>query len=453
MEVTCFLPGILGSELRTQDGRTVWPPKASEVVSGLAPWKIEALLSEEDLVSKGAVERVCVKNVYRGLLRTIEDAGFSRTGQQKRLEVLHYDWRLDIVDEIAPKIAARLDDLVEAGATDFHLVAHSMGGLVARVLLQHELYADRPWRPQIRQLITIATPYRGAPQALSRLLGLEGTLGIPADAFAELRKKPRLRAPCQLLPPDGIPLIWKIECSRIIAVPFFGQEGFALKNGFPPEMLESIGRLHKILDADWPDHVQAFQFAGTGFETVTRLAEHAGMRSVRDDNSGDETVPLSSATATSAPTMILPGDHLSIVNNEKLGRTLRALLGSADLAVIFAADEKESADGKPPTIQISLPPLGTVPMDGVVSVPGVLALSRPLDEEKIAVIIVRPIDTRSEEIGDAPVLEMQVAINSGLSEQRFRLEGELAPGLYDVTVDLPGDIADRNSLAVREPGY
>ncbi|WP_195819311.1 esterase/lipase family protein [Roseobacter sp. MH60115] len=128
MEVVVFLPGILGSELRTADDRKVWPPDVSEAISELAQWKIDALLDETPLKAPTVVEKVCLKNIYRGFLRDLEDAGFTRNGTGKRLELMPYDWRLDLLEVTAPDIANRLDALVADGATRIHLVAHSMGG-------------------------------------------------------------------------------------------------------------------------------------------------------------------------------------------------------------------------------------------------------------------------------------------------------------------------------------
>ena len=267
MEVVCFFPGLLGSELRTLAGMTVWPPTVDEVIDGsLGADKIAALLSEDDLVSVGAVEKVCLKIIYRGVLNSIEDAGFSRHQGPKHLAVMHHDWRLDIVDEVAPELANRLDELVANGADTFHFVAHSMGGLIARILMQDPQYEGRSWRGKVEQLITMATPFRGAPQALSRLVGLEGMLGIPAWAFAAFRTKPRLRAAYQLLPPKGDPLIWRVAGGRVHNVDLFAIDGFGEQNGFLRNSLDSVGTLHAILDRPWPRNVARFQFAGTGFE-------------------------------------------------------------------------------------------------------------------------------------------------------------------------------------------
>lgn len=82
-----------------------------------------------------------------------------------------YDWRRS-----NSNTAARLDKVVEAALKERSddvsvvLVAHSMGGLVARNYLATGKTADR-----CRLLVTIGTPYRGAVKALDKLVnGMPG---------------------------------------------------------------------------------------------------------------------------------------------------------------------------------------------------------------------------------------------------------------------------------------
>ncbi len=72
-----------------------------------------------------------------------------------------YDWRLGI-DRIGAALAAR----IRAGGRPVSLVAHSMGGLVARVAMQH-----LPKR-LVKRLVMLGTPNRGA---FAPVLALRGT--------------------------------------------------------------------------------------------------------------------------------------------------------------------------------------------------------------------------------------------------------------------------------------
>ncbi len=100
-----------------------------------------------------------------------------------------YDWRLD--NRLA---AARLKDVLDhrlaiwrrsTGARDAKaiLVAHSMGGLVARYYIE----CLQGWR-DTRALISYGTPYRGSVNALDTLANGTGKFGITFDSFTKLAR-------------------------------------------------------------------------------------------------------------------------------------------------------------------------------------------------------------------------------------------------------------------------
>lgn len=461
MKIVCFLPGILGSELRTATGLVAWPPTVKEAALGrLDQEKVEALLDENaPLEPTEVIGKVCLRRIYSGILSTIQDAGFGRFGN-KQLRPVPYDWRLDIVDEIAPSIAAQLDAWVDEGATEFRFVAHSMGGLVARVLLQDDRYVGRAWRAATKQLITIATPFKGAPKAVYRLLGKESMSGIPADAFGQLRKKTKLTGPSQLMPNGSTPIVWTIEGETISIEDFYGEGGFGEQSGFERAVLDSVGRLHTVLDKAWPVHVSQFQFAGTGMSTMTRLASHGSVIGLNDDNSGDETVPLTSASGTAAPTMILHGEHLDLVNNSKLKRTLQALLGASDDLVVFAADEDGSAmEDEEQGLQVSVPVLGVTRKNGRASFETLLTMNKPVEQDTDVQVTIQMLDENGNTIAPedanaaqspAP-LTFDVRMSAGMSHLALPVNEALEPGFYAVSTLMIGKKSDETILLVLDP--
>ena len=98
-----------------------------------------------------------------------------------RVEVFSYDWR-DSVQEAARKLALKIKDWlprVESEQQAVHLVAHSMGGLVARAMLAHQpLGAGIGQRikqlPNSRMLM-LGTPNRGSYEAVRWLTGFNPT--------------------------------------------------------------------------------------------------------------------------------------------------------------------------------------------------------------------------------------------------------------------------------------
>ena len=428
------------------DNRKVWPPDVSEAFGELAQWKIDALLDETPLQAPSVVEKVCFKNIYRGFLGELEDAGFVRNGTSKRLELMPYDWRLDLLEVTAPDIANRLEALVADGAKRIHLVAHSMGGLVARILVQDPQYADRPWRPALHQIITMASPFRGAAVALVRLLGMEKVPGIPGWAFAALRGKPSLRAPYQLLPPPGQPILWSVKGQQVRTLDLYGD--FGRQNGFLEASLNANRDLHNILAGPWPEKVGAFQFAGTGFKTATRMADASGLKRVDDDNSGDGTVPLTSAAGSDLPTMILPGEHSDIINNRKLKQTVRALLGVSGNVVIYSAgDPVAGAVGQ--SLQLSVPVLGVLGQRGHFRTEALVSLAQPLEVDVELQLSIRAL-TPGGEIADAfDVIERRVGMVQGATDLTIVLREALEPGIYELQAQLPDGTMGSDRLIVQ----
>ncbi|MGH3913111.1 MAG: esterase/lipase family protein, partial [Pseudonocardiaceae bacterium] len=139
-----------------------------------------------------------------------------------------YDFRRSIVEA-----AERLDAVVCAhlnGASEAErhkrvtLVAHSMGGLVARVWLG--VLGRWPW---CRTLITLGTPHRGAPKALKWLVNgvplRPGTTGMLRGWESVVQLLPRYRAvrdlavagkdePGAALYPHELPIPWLAERAK-----------------------------------------------------------------------------------------------------------------------------------------------------------------------------------------------------------------------------------------------
>src|SRR5262245_51005535 len=130
MKCIVFVPGIMGSILSTPDGEEVWPPTPFEVATG---YKRKQKLLQENLVVGDIVREVSCFDVYDPLLDTFAAMGFKENGSGDRLHLFPYDWRRDL-ESLADRLATRLDEL-PADATSIAVVAHSMGGLISRLML------------------------------------------------------------------------------------------------------------------------------------------------------------------------------------------------------------------------------------------------------------------------------------------------------------------------------
>jgi pimeloyl-ACP methyl ester carboxylesterase len=220
------LPGIMGSGLLRPDGTRVW----LNLRNAVGQYKLSLPLAlplgdSRDDLAPGAllgtdeiVPRLFGFTEYYDLLELLAAVGFQparTTGAAGMVQhVFAYDWRRDLVES-----ARRLDETLEAladargdAATQFNVVGHSMGGLIARYYLRYGTAEPDPDAPvtwagarRIRNLILVAVPNAGGVHALEALL-LGNRVGL---SYATLASSVVMRMPSvyQLLPHAGAPAL------------------------------------------------------------------------------------------------------------------------------------------------------------------------------------------------------------------------------------------------------
>jgi phospholipase A1 len=190
MEVVLFLPGILGSKLRSPDAE-VWPPTPLEVLAGYK--RINDLL-RSDLTPSGVIESVCI-DVYGRVLNALRGFGYHEDAASRRLIPYAYDWRRNILN-LARDLDATLTQLVHDDPdVEIKLICHSMGGLVARACLESANAVGRPWAGAVKLAIFLATPHNGAPLAFARAIGVGGaSLGLSEVDLRRLSAAPEYPA-------------------------------------------------------------------------------------------------------------------------------------------------------------------------------------------------------------------------------------------------------------------
>src|SRR5215213_9699711 len=231
------IPGILGSRIINRGtGEVVWPSAFRSDVDGLslpATPDLEANrdgLEASQIVDVARLAKLAPEvYVYHYLLRALTDFGGYREGDwddppeggdRDTFYVFAYDWRRDNV-ESARLLARRVEALkLRLGRPDlrFNIVAHSMGGLVARYAA---MYGDRDLpeagaepRPDwagasfVGKIFMFGTPNGGSMEALSVLLeGYSVTEGLRrrVHLLNKLSREDVMTAPSifQLLPHTG----------------------------------------------------------------------------------------------------------------------------------------------------------------------------------------------------------------------------------------------------------
>ncbi len=207
------IPGILGSKLRDRTtGQELWPGSAYRAlfhVHSLAlqidPKTLEPL--PDDVEAYDLFRTAFGADVYGAILNTLErEGGYVRgtPGQpaaagQRRYYVFPYDWRQDNV-----VTARKLDALIEQIRRDYgdpglrvDLVAHSMGGLVARYYLQYgtvdvlddnEFPSTFSGATKLRTVFLLGTPNLGSVSALQSFVVGErvGLQQLPTEMLATM---------------------------------------------------------------------------------------------------------------------------------------------------------------------------------------------------------------------------------------------------------------------------
>jgi pimeloyl-ACP methyl ester carboxylesterase len=194
-----LIPGLFGSKLRDRTtGDEVWPGAWDRVFfsdyGDLAlkfdPTTLE--VTRDNLEAYDIAEAVLGKDFYGPIISTLVNSGGyvratpgtrARPGE-RRLYLFPYDWRRDNVEQ-----ARGLEALIDAIRKDYgdeqlrvDIVAHSMGGLIARYYLRYgptdvldgmpsliSLYGTN----RVRKLVLLGTPNFGAVSALHGYLAGE----------------------------------------------------------------------------------------------------------------------------------------------------------------------------------------------------------------------------------------------------------------------------------------
>ena len=213
------VPGILGSGLARPDGTQVWLNAGNAFGSHDLSLADSLALDErrDDLVPQGllgvdaVLPRLFGFTEYADLVELLERAGLRRhPGHRLRYHIFSYDWRRDLVDS-ARRLGETLDDMADDLSDPdlkVNLLAHSMGGLVARYYLRYGGAA--PGGPvtwagarRVANLIMVATPNSGSVPSLDAILN-GSRVGFSSTTLAAsvIARMPSIY---ELLPPAGAP--------------------------------------------------------------------------------------------------------------------------------------------------------------------------------------------------------------------------------------------------------
>ncbi|MET7288992.1 hypothetical protein [Streptomyces sp. NPDC005573] len=312
------LPGIGGSVLERPGGGGTQPEVAWDAgfgdIAGLL-LRPRRLAADEPLRATGLIRSKrllpgwSVVPGYERLVANLQalpgaviDTGHpERRDPHANVVLFPYDFRLGVrhaAKLLAADAHSRLKDLAPSErAGRVVVVAHSMGGLVAR----YWLGPLEGW-PLCRALITLGTPHRGAPKALQLLANGVRVAGIRMDGVSDLLGQ--WPSVAELLP--RYPMVWDTTAGASLyphEVPLEhvrlpAKQGFALheeieqawqampRSGAEPQVVPRLGWSHRTVgSAVWD---------GRALKASKKLPGWLELAGWGEDH-GDGTVPAISA--------------------------------------------------------------------------------------------------------------------------------------------------------------
>jgi hypothetical protein len=294
------VPGIMGSELGLPRPKP-WP---ADLIWVDAVDIIGGRLAELRLDAAPIVPLGVLPPTYAPLQLELRAAGCD--------VVMHaYDWRRSIL-ETGRELAARL---AADPAPAIHIVAHSMGGLVARAALQAGAGA------RVVRLITVATPHAGS---FAPLQALRGTYPVVRRLAAlDLRHDAAQLAGGIF---NGFPSLYEMLPTAAAGcdLDIFDAGNWPPGNPAPDATLLRAARA--LAGELAPADARCIAIVGVGQRTVIGLARADGDFVYAVSGDGDGTVPARSAALPGAQCYYFRSEHSELPRSPTIARALIELV-------------------------------------------------------------------------------------------------------------------------------
>jgi hypothetical protein len=279
-----FIPGIMGSVLKEKKGATIWP----RLLPPLGFY--EKKLSMDKHIDLSATE--LVSSVYHFIEGELELCA-------EEFTIFPYDWRKNNYDQVA-----LLEAEIDQTADEIIIIAHSMGGIIAKMFLNE--YKNASFYSKIKKIITLGTPWFGAMEAYKTLVygkSIPKWLGLVLREEDSKKIAPSFPSIYQLLPhPKYFSEIGKYEDISVLLdienkyddwESFYEDKVKQFFSKYKHKYSEIIDEYRYILER--PIDIEHHEIIGFGCETIAGLFENE-----KDDihahfRNGDGTVPLFSA--------------------------------------------------------------------------------------------------------------------------------------------------------------
>jgi phospholipase A1 len=441
--VVVFIPGIMGSTL-FQGTMQVWPGiLRREALFGLRGPRFNALLDPKLTVGDVFWSFKGVP-VYREVIPLLNGCGYFENNYT--LYFCPYDWRKSNEES-----AHTLSTVIEKVGSNHNykasitLVAHSMGGLVARYYLESDDFKDNPGYSLVSDLYALGSPHLGAPVAVIRALGHEKMEFLSKSQIQRLSSVPGFSSLYELFPPDDEPANWHnpslppVKPENALDTPGLpSPHNVGIARGFHSKLKRPVAQL---------DRVRYFFFAGTTVNTISNIWHDPVSSSIvpgRRDAGGDGTVPVWSASPGLVQREYVGKNHMTMFRDFYLRYTLELLLKAP--AGPFIPSPIAPPGGGAATIQTGkLPPNGIqVTIDEFVVEPNQILtlqvkLGQPQRGFRGRILVERAITENEEEEPRFEVVSEDGFFYEGgigADQQQLRVAAPSESGGYRITVTL-----------------
>lgn len=343
------IPGILGSRL-CEGEELLWGGRASYRKFSRLALPLDS--DETTVVPCGIIDEVRIlgpwtAEKYEPLLERLEDLGYL---QGKSLFVFDYDWRLSNFHS-AHALRRFIEDTPELAQKEIDIVAHSMGGVVARIYLDRHGGEDR-----VNSLITLGTPQWGSLKILDMLLSGFGGLGNFMAGGADEVKRVAFTFPSafELLPFYDKCCIHGLPGKRNRRVFDILDDRYWLRAWAPKqyrsgpwslrirEFLAAASELRDLLRKPVTPEVELYPFAGDFIDTLSQVYVHPRSLSPEEwkHANGDGSVLVASAAGGQvAQARVSFSQHAAIFRDAHVETALERILIRPAGPVDFAGGE------------------------------------------------------------------------------------------------------------------
>lgn len=339
-KVVVFLPGIFGSCLNGPQGE-IWPPTARDVLDQKRMQ--QRLLTQPVTPSAVLRSRPDCGEAYEGILTRL--ANLARPQDAIEFVEAPYDWRCSVLTS-AEHVARFVADTVKQQGiykgADYYIVAHSMGGLIARLLAERPI-RELDWTSRVKGVVTIASPHGGSLDALFGASGRQAMFGLPGRSIRKMVLNGQLDSVLDLLPALRAPLVVERDRHQFRGSLTFGEYlsvyDQALRDRFHQER-----RARDVLSQLHVNHALCPHLcvASATHKTAVQLHHYDGeFLPIEPHASGDGRVTIGSALLPGAVPVFEKGNHVSICARPGVLGAICLLLGIPVPASGFAGDEAD----------------------------------------------------------------------------------------------------------------